>query len=328
MLGVPQVSVLGPLFFLIFINDLAFIIKDLVTKLFADDTTLIDTCNNLNSLISKFKKKLELVTNWCSSNKLDINWSKTNFMIVTNKRIKSPKEIEVSNGILVKVVDQFKLLGIKIDNKLNFASYAAQIKKNVNIKLYSIKRLFYLCQAVKLQFFKSFIMPHFDYCSTLFSYFPKATLQKIYNTYNYTLYKLLNLKATSDANDFNSILEKFGLNNFQHRLLIRMATFVYNIINVEQATKLLKEQLILNVNIKKGGYNLRNKFQINQSLRINNYYGEATFVYIYSKFINNIILNDLNLHFYSFKKLLYNNLKFHFMKLIEIFSKFDLWLKT
>ena len=73
LLGVPQGSVLGPLFFLIFINDLAFIIKDLVTKLFADDTTLIDTCNNLNSLISKFKKKLELVTNWCSSNKLDTN---------------------------------------------------------------------------------------------------------------------------------------------------------------------------------------------------------------------------------------------------------------
>jgi hypothetical protein len=48
-------------------------------------------------------------------------------MIVTNKRIKSPKEIEVSNGILVKVFDQFKLLGINIENKLNFASYAAKI---------------------------------------------------------------------------------------------------------------------------------------------------------------------------------------------------------
>jgi hypothetical protein len=126
----------------------------------------------------------------------------------------------------------------------------------------------------------------------------------------------------------NSILEKYGLNNFQHRLLIRMATFVYNIVNVEQAPKLLKEQLILNVNINKGGYNLRNKFQINQSLKINNHYGEATFVYIYSKFINNIILNDLTLHFYSFKKLLYNNLKFHFIKLTKIFPKFDLWLKT
>ena len=103
-----------------------------------------------------------------------------------------------------------------------------------------------------------------------------------------------------------------------------MATFVYNIVNVEQAPKLLKEKLISKVNINKGGYNLRKKFQINQSLRINNHYGEAKFVYIYSKFKNNIILNDLNLHFYSFKKFLYNNLKFNFMKLTEIFPKFDL----
>jgi hypothetical protein len=80
--------------------------------------------------------------------------------------------------------------------------------------------------------------------------------------------------------------------------------------------KLLKEKLILNENINKGGYSLRNKFQINQSLKINNHYGEATFVYIYSKFINNIILNDLTLHFYSFKKL------------TKIFPKFVLWLKT
>ena len=92
----------------------------------------------------------------------------------------------------------------------------------------------------------------------------------------------------------------------------------------------MKEQLILNANLNKGGYNLRNKFQINQSLRINNHYSEAKFVYIYSKFIKNIILNDLNLHFhfYSFKNFLYKKSKFHFIKLTEIIPKFDLRLKT
>jgi len=116
-------------------------------------------------------------------------------MFVTSKRIKAPKEIEITAGISLKVVEQFKLLGVTIDNKLNFETYASMIKKIVNRKLYSIKRLFYLCQSVKLQFFKIFIMPHFDYCSTIYCYFPKATLQKIYNSYNYIISKLLNLKG-------------------------------------------------------------------------------------------------------------------------------------
>ena len=77
-----------------------------------------------------------------------------------------------------------------------------------------------------------------------------------------------------------------------------MATFVHKIINIDQAPKLLKEQLTLNANINKGDYNLRNKNQINQPLRINNHYGEATFAYFYSKFVNNLILED----FYRFKR--------------------------
>ena len=57
-LGVPQGSVLGPLFFLLFINDLAFIIE-LICKMFADDTTPYESDENLDILITKFKKKLE-----------------------------------------------------------------------------------------------------------------------------------------------------------------------------------------------------------------------------------------------------------------------------
>jgi hypothetical protein len=235
-------------------------------------------------------------------------------MFVTSKRIKAPKEIEITLGVSVKMVKQFKLLGVTIDNKLNFETYASMIKKSVNRKLYSIKRLFYLCQSVKLQFFKSFIMPHFDYCSTIYYYFPKATLQKIYNSYNYKISKLLNLNATVDANNFNTLLENYALNNFQHRLFIRMATFLHNIVNIEQAPKLLKDQIRMNVNIDKGGYNLRNKFQMNQPLRIHNHYGEATFVYFCTKFINNLILEYLKNNFYTFRKLLFNNLNNHFVK--------------
>jgi hypothetical protein len=76
-------------------------------------------------------------------------------MFVTNKRVKLPKEITVgtklvndkNEDIKVSVVNSFKLFGVTIDNKLNFTEHCSNLKKIVNKKLYSIKRLFFLCTS-------------------------------------------------------------------------------------------------------------------------------------------------------------------------------------
>ncbi len=88
-LGVPQGSVLGPLFFSIFINDLSYALN-LVSKLFADDTTLYKTfelkTKSLNDVILEFKQDIALFTNWCQWNRLDINWLKTFLMAISPKK--------------------------------------------------------------------------------------------------------------------------------------------------------------------------------------------------------------------------------------------------
>jgi hypothetical protein len=66
-------------------------------KMFADDTTLYETNTKVDSPISSFLKKIEPLFDWCKFNRLDINWSKTFFMFVTNKHIKKqiPNNINV-----------------------------------------------------------------------------------------------------------------------------------------------------------------------------------------------------------------------------------------
>ena len=117
--------------------------------MFADDTTLYESNNDLKKLISNFIVNIRPMLDWCKHNKLDINWSKTYFMFITNKRIKTnlPVEIEIIKDTVVKVVDNFKLLGVTIDNKLNFDLHCANTRKIPNRKMFSIK----------IQFFKTFM---------------------------------------------------------------------------------------------------------------------------------------------------------------------------
>ena len=322
-LGVPQGSVLGPLLFLIFINDLVIFIKDFKVKLFADDTTLIKTGNEINELIKSFIESSNQLLDWCKFNRIDINWSKTKIMFVTNKRkIGLPSTVEV-NGNLIEVVDNFKLLGVVIDNRLNFLQHVSELRTSINKRIHSINRLFFLAHKVKLQFFKSFILPFFDYCSSLLIYFPKRAIQKMANSYNFCLYKLLNVRCSvfknEDFNQLNNELSKHNIENFQHRIIKRLSRFIYKILNVENSPAGLK-MVLINKCTNQNVYSLRNnnEFVVPFKGKFNDF-KEKTFDYFYSKFINNFLLNDINCNYILFCHRINNNINLIFTKFCKIF---------
>ena len=91
--GVPQGSVLGPLFFLLYINDIYRGLGCNAVRLFADDTSLLSSGRNLNDIIIQSKELFHMLYHWCVANKLSINSDKTNFVLIHMKNKPVPNDL-------------------------------------------------------------------------------------------------------------------------------------------------------------------------------------------------------------------------------------------
>jgi hypothetical protein len=252
-------------------------------------------------------------------------------MIITRKRIDFPIEINF-DGISIKVVKQFKLLGIIIDDKMLFSKYIASICLKVNYKLYSIKKLFYLSTSVKVQFFKAFILPYFDYCLSLSIYYSKSVVQKLCNCYNMCLVKLFNSTKNdkfifNDEDDdklikINNFLKKFNIFSFTHRIFIRLNLFLFKIVTNESPP-------LLNSYLKKedNQYMFKLRSFNSQCLKETNstlHYGDLTFKHFFSEFYNKFLVYNTSLSLKQFKKYIFINLDNLVNDFVKNFIKFNL----
>ena len=125
-IGVPQGSTLGPLLFLLYINDMKNCSKILKFIQFADDTTLLFCCKNIVNLRNILGIEANKVFNWLAANKLIINLTKTHSMLFTNKHgnLKLPLKIQ---NIDIEEKSETSFLGVIIDNKLTWKHHIQHI---------------------------------------------------------------------------------------------------------------------------------------------------------------------------------------------------------
>ena len=186
--GVPQGSILGPLLFLIYINDLNNSTKNLSTILFADDTNLFCSGKDINELECNINAELVHVQEWLTLNQLTLNIKKSNHIIfrTTKKQLKKSLTLKLDNKEIQRV-DKTKFLGIIIDQHLTWKNHIDYITKKI------IKTTGMLC---RIRFYVSHVLLKILYNSLIYPYLHYGNIVWA-NNYPTRLMKLFKLQKKS-----------------------------------------------------------------------------------------------------------------------------------
>ena len=170
--GVPQGSVLGPVLFLLFVNDLPLFINETYLELYADDATVHYADKNKNVVQTKLQNGTDGFFSWCQSNNTFIHFQKTSAMWVgvwQTLQGLDALDIQLANDS-IQQVDTQKLLGIVIDKSLNWDDQINTVCLNITRKITLLKQLSkYIDKNNMKLYYTSYILPIFDYCCIIWS---------------------------------------------------------------------------------------------------------------------------------------------------------------
>ena len=181
--GVPQGSILGPLLFLIYINDLAHVSPKLFSILFADDSNFFYTNKNTDTLFNTVNNELEKIVDWLHANKMSLNVDKTHYIVFTmpGKCVPRNHDVFICGNKLLEVTST-KFLGVIKDRNLTWKFHidhlCTKVAKNIGI-MRKLRRV--LDVQTMTTMYYSFIYPYFNYCihvwgSTYQTYLNKVLL--------------------------------------------------------------------------------------------------------------------------------------------------------
>ena len=240
-LGVPQGSVLGPLLFWLYINDVKeHLDADVFHLLYADDLQIYVQASpeSANEAIEKLSIAAHNINIWAKKVSLRLNPDKTqaiffgtNHFVDQLDRLNLPG-VTVSEGVTVPFVKEVKSLGVILDNKLSWESHVTSIGKKVNRVLYTL-RFIRQCttEALRIKLVQALVIPHLDYCSVVYLDCSKNLKDRIQRMSNTCLRYVFGIGRDIHITPYR---EKLGWLTCNTRRLYFTSIIMYKILRLHQ----------------------------------------------------------------------------------------------